>query len=1082
MLNVSVNDIIYSHKILIHDEHSITPIAKKHKLTEYYIKFAESIPTTLKNAINNNKFLTDPMKFIGNSNNIIYDSSKKILTNNNICLFKTMSYTNTLELIRLNFTDSEEIYFKMVTTLPKNMLLYKKDSGIDFSKFHYKFENENEDYSEINNLKNDLCVISDIPFEIYVIPLDATLIQIINTTFLPLYDKFVRYVLRLQDYSIKNNMVKANVTEASVLFTPVSDVNDFPVTNIIKLFNLIHLQHKNINGINVNVSKTYLHSNDLDMYLQNDRPMCYVRVNKDATTPFKYTNIETNMFSMYIGERYGDVFTFVNVNFYKYGGIKFNFQIHDTDESFDKISEMLIEKATTYFKSVISQSICFSDCVISPYYNVNNYSVDICNVCGNCIIPNVKYQALNDVVELLQYKQDLKLNYKMKTTIQMMMMCSQDIEYNHAMDVILSNQDLVHKDKVITQFAPQMHINFTNDSIIFNIKDAYSYNMFALHIILMNLTINDKHRMSKTKVISTDYNVKDLKELIKNAIKYPKQNLKMLQKEDPELFGNRITNKGEIKAYSNLCQKPEQRPIIISKVIYDELLKDSAYNNSIIALKNQSFNDKMIYLMCPDKTFNVINFHSVPNQKCIIRCTTQLSNKSQYAHCTEQLGAKTMKATITNLENQMIIKYNPLLTIGRKCQLPEDIADVFMNYILVSFSILNTENIIQKCRKMFNAVPFIIRRNEEESTYEVLTNDATFEEDTVLLLCSNVRPQVYFYFIRIDNTNMFLNLKGNTMWKALINKQYTNNNQFMVFFKYITSVIQQLMNYDEFENTDQNLEVHFKNLYERFDITYVLDPNENDIVGILYDNTLYFTPRYTYGTNVDIETHSIRLGLAISRINNGMYHFPDYTDLAQLPYPITQWFKDQNTGKAVMITINNYELLIQPTDIPEHLFGVDVITFDYTTFIKTMIQYKKYNDQEENKKKTTSVNVASNTNIKTNNENASYKIFNVITYFAQLCYYSGESINIDNIRDLLKKYNTYTTEASSISLIPISNDGKMSWSKSKISEETLQSYFTYYNNNNYALFIKLITKLVESDFIMTVEGEEDIQSKIITQI
>lgn len=288
----------------------------------------------------------------------------------------------------------------------------------------------------------------------------------------------------------------------------------------------------------------------------------------------------------------------------------------------------------------------------------------------------------------------------------------------------------------------------------------------------------DEHK-STTSTKGTEGKI-DVAAIRANGAKYGKRLLKILTKMDPVLFGPRYVGKKQ-RSYSGLCQKKKQRPIPITENEYNELMKIPELKQSITRIQNQTFSDQKICLFCADKTFNFLNYHHFPNQKCIVRCTSKSSNKTQYEYCTNELNTDN-KVVITNkYENQTITLYNVLISKGRKCKLPEELKNILSNYILIKLE--EDKRIDQYCMTNYNKHAFILQReivNTQQITvcdkYSILT-DYSNEFDYVLVLKSE-SDQNYFLFINEGNNKPLILSEHQEILNFFIShlKQTNDNN------------------------------------------------------------------------------------------------------------------------------------------------------------------------------------------------------------------------------------------------------------------------------------------------------------------
>lgn len=1083
MLNINTSDFIYTGRIHIFDPDGLTDIAKKHMIKDFYMVFAKDMSKEfIKKFTSKNIRLatnTDNFAFFRDESNCTYNGGSRTIYNNNLCMYTVFSYKDLINIIGYIF-NSMDITISCDFDYDHDMI-FKEDAN-DAANQLYKCESQtklNQIYAEMSkSICLDVSSIKNNDVTLRIKRLEILQTNVDYVTSLSNYELFTEYMLKASK-TFKNSLqIKTNVSDISVLLMPTSDCGDYPVANIVKMFNVIQLQHNK----NMNISKAYIHSQDLDKYMNNPRPMCYVRCEERTASSFKNVTITQNTYTMFIGEQFNECYVLNSISVYKYGGIMFNYYISSSDEAIDTIYDTIRKKTIEYFKNTIVKYISISDFYNSPHYNPTNYSLAICNISGSVIINNATYSMLEDTIELMRYKPNIKMSYKTKTSCEISMMCDKSLYLEHGLQCLYVLKGMMTKDAFVNAYATRVHIGYVNSSIVINIKNCFSYDLYMLHIALIIFSMSHFNKKADFIQSTSSNAVINIKELAKFAISYPKENLKRLQKEDPELFGRRVdvTN----KTYSNLCQKPEQRPVIINKATYEKYVADEATKASVIAMDNQTYSDKVLYLMCVDDKFTILNFHSIPNQKCIVRCTTQFSNKAQYDICAKSFNVKGFKTSTIKNENQMIVRYNPLLTVGRKCTLPPELGVVYTDFILSSFETITTENILNKCKQLFGAQPFIMERNEREGYYSILTSSIDFTKDTVLLLTSTVRPNVYFYLISVSDYNRWFNLKYFPEFTQLITTENNLRSEaFDIFFGYITKIVPELKSYDYFKQK-ASIDEYFNDLINMFGITYVVSNTDKEIVGIITKNKIFYsTPRYIYGSDITIELHNDKLNMVISRIENGMYKLPSFDSFSYLNDEITTYYKDQTTGMIVMINILDYDLLIEPIPVPKYYYGHDIVTIDFEAMKRTLKEYKRKLIVKQNlQKQQTEAKNANALQLKITNmqEDDDYVYFDVITHFVFLCYYENVAITYENVKKIIQKYKLFTNDASSLTYIGASDNKTISWTRSKISESVLKHFFKYYESNNMYIFIKLITNLLRLEYEFPKNNTDIIYCRIVS--
>ena len=114
----------------------------------------------------------------------------------------------------------------------------------------------------------------------------------------------------------------------------------------------------------------------------------------------------------------------------------------------------------------------------------------------------------------------------------------------------------------------------------------------------------------------------------------------------------------------------------------------------------------------------------------------------------------------------------------------------------------------------------------------------------------------------------------------------------------------------------------------------------------------------------------------------------------------------------------------------------------------------------------------------TNNATDSY-VFNIISFYVFICFKNKEEICAKNVLKYLNSYKLIGPE-NKLEFIPASKGQVISWSKSKVTEQSVNDYFDYYKTGNLSIFIKLIINLLKTDYEFTLANNEIIQSKFVT--
>jgi hypothetical protein len=346
------------------------------------------------------------------------------------------------------------------------------------------------------------------------------------------------------------------------------------------------------------------------------------------------------------------------------------------------------------------------------------------------------------------------------------------------------------------------------------------------------------------KVNISDDPVKAILERLRNIP--VKQNLKQLIAADQELFGPRKISKSS-RAYSALCQIKEQRPSLITDAEFEILQKEIP--DSIIKLQNQTFKNQILNLCCPYDEYPVLNFHHYEKQKCIVRCTTKQTNIDQYNLCAKDLGVELITSSKLAHHSQSIIKYTDNLPIGRTSYLPPELQAIFPDYVLQNIELYydktTREPIFQRFKRLYNAIPLIVRRNSINETYELKTD---YDENQtlykyILVLEPETNPNLKYIFVH-NILSKFLFISDSKIlqdfFKSVQKHSNANNNLFTLLNKILH------LDIDLHNNVNNFLSEIVKNdfkivLHETSVVGFVKITNNKDV--------FYITPRITIVNN-----------------------------------------------------------------------------------------------------------------------------------------------------------------------------------------------------------------------------------------
>lgn len=357
-----------------------------------------------------------------------------------------------------------------------------------------------------------------------------------------------------------------------------------------------------------------------------------------------------------------------------------------------------------------------------------------------------------------------------------------------------------------------------------------------------------------------------------------KQNLKILQNNDPLLFGPRKVTGGDSKAYSALVQQKNQRPSIISEGDY-ELIKQK-YPESVVNVKNLSNYKQRLHLVCPYQDSRYINFHEFEDQPCIVRCTTRKTNITQMIECAKALGVTDENFT-TNISNSSIshsiIKYTPNLGRGRKCRMPGSFENLypFLHCQRVSDITKNIATLNEYLLYNFGGYALVIKPNILEGEFEILT-ELDITGSTKYFMIIQPTDNENSKYIPINHTTGYpFCVNEATELFDFIKEHYKSNISHRRTIQFINKYIWDGANdkIDSFSSLNEYIKEVTKNNFK-----CVIHPKTNQMLGLLKNNETFYTipPIYWYYSNSTISIHT---NFVLDKILNKYISFADVDDI-----------------------------------------------------------------------------------------------------------------------------------------------------------------------------------------------------------
>ena len=682
-----------------------------------------------------------------------------------------------------------------------------------------------------------------------------------------------------------------NYSQIKVLLAYHAPSNAISSIDISKLFNIHHVW---------NYSKVYIHSDNIDNFLSNPRPIQYVKTSSNSSNAFKGVEPLFNTCALYSGTNIKDGISLHHIEIFPSMDVNLVFTNINASATWESISSTLKEWVDENYidilrKAKINEAVYnldFSYDYYTPYFNHVNGSLNLIGL------------GVNDIDNLADILQQETCNMKFKTRTSM--------EFNvYDFYSVGTSSNLIYLKGVhefltlpiaYKELLPNVHVGLTDTGGVLTFKNINSINelMFTIGFVIGNfkkLDMNDSGNSSKALTAINENTELDIEAIRKKSSKFGKNLLKILEKMDPRLFGPRKINKG-VRSFSGLCQKQKQRVVPITQDEYEYLRE--IVPASVANLQNQSYPDQRIYLFCPFKKYPFLNYHTFPHQLCIVRCTTKSSNKTQYMFCSKSLGAEHVAEINNRYENQTITLYNPLITKGRKCKLPDEWKMILVNYVVIKLNI--DSNIMQYCREEYDKTAFIIKRDVMHERYLIRT-EYNANDDYVLVIEDEI-PDEYFLVIDEKTSQPLIFSKCPELMKFFVENIRKTNEQYN-FFNYLEKIFDAKLS-DKYELTVKNILNYIK---EKFNIKYVYQGSY--ILGIIWKDKLYFTPRLFWQFEDDISNEL--LFKAIDGVLNGKLKFPSINDIDK--EMVKELYVDYQDGKCHMVKYNFVNLWVEPFDV-----------------------------------------------------------------------------------------------------------------------------------------------------------------------
>lgn len=861
----------------------------------------------------------------------------------------------------------------------------------------------------------------------------------------------------------KNNLPKMpfvlNISQVAIRLIYKGPPSAHANINIVKLFNMNHVGDK--------CSKIYIQSKVLDEYRHNPRPMQYVKVFKQTTNHFKGVDSYYNTCSFYISDQVQEYETNKNT-----GIIMHHIEINENMNATFVFTNTNMKNSYQYIMDMCSQYIALhaeahlrrikiNETIYNTEYRYDYYVPVISNITASVTIGGATMTDLATVTEIMN--QEIPQNrFSTRSSMYFSAYTFYNLGYWYDMIYLSDAHEFLTTSIIYKDIFPAAHCILNEDTneltITLSKMSSIENLMFMATMIAGAVAKPSSNVDGDTDFLNQDAPVK-LENIRKMAAKYDKKLLKLLTRIDPTLFGPRYIGTKN-RSYSGLCQKKEQRPIPLTEHEYNELRKNPELHESLTRLQNQTYQDQHLCLFCADKVYKFLNYHHFPNQKCIVRCTSKGSNKTQYEYCSKDLGAENPVNIQNRYENQTITLYNALITKGRKCRIPEEIKDVLTNYILAKLNI-PYGRIDSYCMDIWGKHAFIIQRHMDKSgdiwvcrKYNIKT-DYTNEFDYVLILESE-GDQSYFAFITEGNNPKPLVFSENEEIKEFFITHVKQTNDNNDFFRHLEKVL----NINLGEYSMQPMKTILNALKTRYGLTFIVD--DSFIVGVMKNSLIYLTPSlYWY-----FEEWETKNNLSLFSVGTGLFNStfkgPDITTLDFKL--INAIYMDFGSKRTHMIRYNGHDMFVQPFELTAKYSAIDVIQFDYYAHLHLMMNAGKMY-----------INITGK-----DDDIRNFEVSNVINTYVYIYLMTHEHISKKLFFRFMAELGAITGNQTYTNYCDKTNKRFMSWRNSKINKDEFLSYINRFLSFNTNELISTNYDILNNEMEFSIAYNEEIDEKIIT--
>lgn len=646
--------------------------------------------------------------------------------------------------------------------------------------------------------------------------------------------------------------------------------------------------------------KIGIHSFRLNELLNDSQDLRqYVKSSYPTIKPFYELQPYKNSCTFLINAQIDDHLRLFQLGVLENGNVQFIFKITSIMMTFDEIKSKL-DKWMSKHGSKILEALYLDEFVYDPKFQLKNYHIDFLNCSSTVFIPTKgkgkSIPNVSKIVDMPGFTQIFATKSSFRFTTPQFLSKSSLLLFN--MMSVLENYLSLNSN---LRYANKLQINQADDVFYTYIDNVSSYEQSCLIylFILGILNLTDDAKVSNTS-----------DDLLVNLRRITgKQKLSMLKELDPITFGNRYLQSGE-SDYSQLVQSNEQRPCILSKAEYDHL--KLRYPDRVLNLENQSTHARM-YLACPYDQFPISNYHSMPGQLCVVKCTMKFTSTHQFSFCDQSLGGQgNEKALMNKFQSNTIVIFGTAIATGRKCLLPTELFNLFVDYVLQKGEPGNPYYHIDK---KYGKKAFIIERDEKTSSYKILTEfDPGF--DHVLVITVADSPD---WFVAVNSTNnepLTFNEKTENAFLRTIIEKSKHSEEIQIFINFVEHIIEH-----KFGN-----QTALQALQEliKMKVQFICLSLSEIVVAIIYKGKVWFTP-HLFNPGVE----KMDIGRAVEKLTD----LPTFKDLK--PEGITELYQNYIDGKICAVKYFKTIVLIKPEKIKANIWPttyIDLLPFIFNLY------------------------------------------------------------------------------------------------------------------------------------------------------